>query len=227
MRTITDQSNRRNPAAQGACPPSGLHGQPAAGPIQICAIGAPHPLLARTLRLAEVTLCATLATSAELVELESSGLPDVFVCCPCRDSDTGMVALVRLASLRRPTVVVGPSQWRHASDVITAGAAAYLVEDSPGVAPWLPSLILAIAAHGRPAPEACTALAKLSKREREALMYISAGYTHSQTARRMGTSKTTVDTFVRRIRMKLGVGNKAELTRVAIAAEGPGDAAPV
>jgi len=56
----------------------------------------------------------------------------------------------------------------------------------------------------------------LSPREEQALDLIARGFTHAQTARRMGVSKATVDTYVERVRAKLQVRNKAELTRVAL-----------
>lgn len=62
------------------------------------------------------------------------------------------------------------------------------------------------AAAGRPA---------LSPREEEALDLIARGLTHAQAASRMGVSRATVDTYVERIRAKLHVGNKAELTQAA------------
>jgi DNA-binding CsgD family transcriptional regulator len=46
---------------------------------------------------------------------------------------------------------------------------------------------------------------------------IAAGLTHGQAARRLKLTQSTVDTYVKRIRAKLGAGNKAELTRHAIA----------
>lgn len=55
----------------------------------------------------------------------------------------------------------------------------------------------------------------LSPREEEALDLIARGLTHAQTASRMGVSRATVDTYVERIRAKLHVGNKAELTQAA------------
>ncbi|MEV3981483.1 response regulator transcription factor [Nonomuraea sp. NPDC049758] len=57
---------------------------------------------------------------------------------------------------------------------------------------------------------------RLSAREEETLSYIAQGFTHAQVGRRMGVSKATVDTYVERIRAKLQVGNKAELTRAAL-----------
>ena len=56
----------------------------------------------------------------------------------------------------------------------------------------------------------------LSKREEQVLRQISRGLTHMQIATRLGISPHTVDTYVKRIRAKLGVGNKAELTRAAL-----------
>jgi DNA-binding NarL/FixJ family response regulator len=56
----------------------------------------------------------------------------------------------------------------------------------------------------------------LSSREEQVLQQIARGLTHGQIAMRLGISRYTVDTYIRRIRAKLGVGNKAELTRAAI-----------
>ncbi|WP_409493577.1 helix-turn-helix transcriptional regulator [Amycolatopsis sp. cmx-11-12] len=56
----------------------------------------------------------------------------------------------------------------------------------------------------------------LSEREQQVLFQISRGLTHGQIATRLGISPHTVDTYVKRIRAKLGVGNKAELTRAAL-----------
>lgn len=56
----------------------------------------------------------------------------------------------------------------------------------------------------------------LSRREEQVLRQIARGLTHMQIATRLGISPHTVDTYVKRIRAKLGVGNKAELTRAAL-----------
>ena len=66
------------------------------------------------------------------------------------------------------------------------------------------------ATAGKPAPQ-------LSPRETETLRLIASGLTHSQIATRIGVTKATVDTYVERIRAKLQVGNKADLTRAALA----------
>jgi len=64
--------------------------------------------------------------------------------------------------------------------------------------------------------DAVRAKSNLSGREAQVLQYIASGYTHGQVARRLGISPHTVDTYVKRIRAKLAVGNKAELTCVAV-----------
>ena len=68
---------------------------------------------------------------------------------------------------------------------------------------------------GRPAPPAARGAA-LSDRERSTLRLVATGLTHRQVARRLNLTPATVDTYVKRIRAKLGVGNKADLTRAAV-----------
>jgi DNA-binding NarL/FixJ family response regulator len=63
---------------------------------------------------------------------------------------------------------------------------------------------------------AAPAAPPLSEREEQVLRQIAHGLTHAQIATRLGISPHTVDTYVKRIRAKLGVGNKAELTRAAL-----------
>jgi DNA-binding NarL/FixJ family response regulator len=75
----------------------------------------------------------------------------------------------------------------------------------------------------------------LSAREDQVLQYIARGYTHYQIARRLGISQHTVNTYVKRIREKLDVGNKADLTRAAMLRlffqfktdQSPGDMCPL
>ncbi|WP_434742240.1 helix-turn-helix transcriptional regulator [Micromonospora sp. SH-82] len=56
----------------------------------------------------------------------------------------------------------------------------------------------------------------LAPREAQTLALIAGGLTHAQTARRLGITEATVNTYLTRIRTKLDAGNKAELTRQAI-----------
>ncbi|MCT4357657.1 LuxR C-terminal-related transcriptional regulator [Streptomyces sp. Je 1-79] len=67
-------------------------------------------------------------------------------------------------------------------------------------------------------PVARQGVATLSPREREVLRHLVEGCTHDQAARRIGISQHTVDTYVKRIRSKLGAHNKAQLVRAALTA---------
>ncbi|MEU3721286.1 helix-turn-helix transcriptional regulator [Streptomyces sp. NPDC031705] len=66
----------------------------------------------------------------------------------------------------------------------------------------------------------------LSARERETLLLVADGLTRNQAARRIGISPHTVDTYLKRIRAKLGLGNKAELARAAERYRHDGDRRP-
>ena len=81
-------------------------------------------------------------------------------------------------------------------------------DEAPGTPTALPSM-----GHSQPSTVGRPALAP---REQEVLQHISQGRTYLQTARRMGVTGHTVDTYLRRIRSKHGIGTKAELTRLAI-----------
>jgi DNA-binding NarL/FixJ family response regulator len=65
-------------------------------------------------------------------------------------------------------------------------------------------------------PRVAAAPPILGRRETETLRWLASGLTHGEIARRMGLTETTVSTYVKRIRIKLDVRNKAELTRIAI-----------
>jgi DNA-binding NarL/FixJ family response regulator len=56
----------------------------------------------------------------------------------------------------------------------------------------------------------------LTPRERDVLVMVAQGLTHKQIGTKLSLSKSTVDTYVHRVRQKVGSGNKADLTRLAI-----------
>jgi DNA-binding NarL/FixJ family response regulator len=60
------------------------------------------------------------------------------------------------------------------------------------------------------------ASASLSEREEQVLHHVARGLTHGQIATRLGLTRHTIDTYVKRIRAKLQIGNKAELTQMAV-----------
>ena len=57
----------------------------------------------------------------------------------------------------------------------------------------------------------------LSDRERQVLGLLAEGHTYQSIAQRMQISPHTVDTYLRRIRAKTGVRNRAHLLHLAIA----------
>jgi DNA-binding CsgD family transcriptional regulator len=64
----------------------------------------------------------------------------------------------------------------------------------------------------------------LSEREREVLTHFAHGLTYRQIARRMGITASTVDTYLRRVRVKSGATSSAELVRLAVTLEDEPDA---
>ena len=66
---------------------------------------------------------------------------------------------------------------------------------------------------GHPASDAS---APLSERERQVIWLISRGHTIQRIARMLAISPHTVDTYIKRVRAKLGLGNKAELACAAL-----------
>jgi DNA-binding NarL/FixJ family response regulator len=151
--------------------------------------------------------------------------PDVLVCF-ADDTHDGLTQLIHGVAGRWFTVVVAARDWPYLHSIIRAGADAYLVRRNPEDCEALVAMITAAVPAQPAVPERGTLLDTLSQREREALGYVAAGYTHQQTATRMRVTKSTVDTFIGRIRTKLGVGNKAELAALALLpqAQDPGQA---
>lgn len=142
------------------------------------------------------------------------------------------LSAAEIASVTRhcPVLVISASACRD--DVLAAirsGANGYLTKNSSceayvgavrtvmakgfHISSQLADIVECEVWRSRPTPSAKIALAP---REREALSYIAQGFTQAQAATRMGVSPATIDTYIKRIREKLGPGNKAELTRRAI-----------
>jgi len=64
--------------------------------------------------------------------------------------------------------------------------------------------------------EAEEALARLSARERQVLVLLAHGHTHSQMAEQLGISVKTVETHRARLSEKLGLKSRADLVRLAL-----------
>ncbi|MEV0134991.1 helix-turn-helix transcriptional regulator [Dactylosporangium sp. NPDC050688] len=118
--------------------------------------------------------------------------------------------------------VVGPG-----ADVAgLLGAGALVVVPAGEVASELPVGLEAAAAGAVYVAPGCTgtlrsalnleAAETLTQRELETLRWVAAGCTHREVAERMRVAEATVNTYLKRLRSKLNVTNKAELTRVAL-----------
>lgn len=167
-----------------------------------------------------------LSTASPVALLESAQVADVVLLDLYHSNDEPCLSIV--AQLRTVMKVLVISASARPSDVlgaVRAGASGYVTKLADPE--MLVSAVRTVAAGGfalssqladilssqLSAPEP---VSTLSPREAQALTLIAKGFTHAQTATRMGVSKATVDTYVERIRAKLQVGNKADLTRAAL-----------
>jgi DNA-binding NarL/FixJ family response regulator len=201
-----------------------------------------HPLVRRGLEsvLAEVPdieVSLSAGSPEELTAGPAAGRepPDVVLLDLYLRDDTPCLSLIgRLRALMKVLVISASGRPADVVGAVRAGASGYLTKLSETAA--LVAAIRTVTRGGfalsseladilqaelaRPAAGRAKAPSReaglLSPREREALDLIARGFTHSQAASRMGVSKATVDTYVERIRAKLQVGNKAELTRAAL-----------
>jgi DNA-binding NarL/FixJ family response regulator len=137
-------------------------------------------------------------------EIPSSSA-DVYLMDTCALQVLGKQALhyVGAATEHCAVLILTPTRDFPAADYLEAGAIGCISKQEDADA-----LVQAIRGVAR-------AGASLSERETQVLRYIASGFTHGQAASRLGISPHTVDTYVKRIRAKLSVGNKAELTRAA------------
>ncbi|MEV6536989.1 response regulator transcription factor [Streptomyces sp. NPDC051639] len=189
-----------------------------------------HSLVRRGLAslLSGLPLAELIAVVAEPSELNRVlPRPDVVVLGPPPGSERSLeVAVDHLAGLGKVLVVAdftrplvttalragafgcvtresGDDELVEALTTVARGG----VHISPALAPRLRAELRA---------PSMAAPAVLARREVETLRWLAAGMTHRQIARRMDLTEATVSTYVKRIRNKLGVGNKADLTRKAI-----------
>jgi DNA-binding NarL/FixJ family response regulator len=162
---------------------------------------------------------------------EATGVPvDVSIVDPDALEPDRIEPHIAAVSQRNGVLVLAGPRWRSAADRFRRAGAALVVdrtEDLGAVADAVRAVARAGAA-GAAAVDGAVAAGRpqsLSQREEQVLRHISRGLTHGQVARRLGISQHTVDTYVKRIRLKLGLGNKAQLARAALLGAAP-DAEP-
>jgi DNA-binding NarL/FixJ family response regulator len=177
----------------------------------------------------DLTVCADAADAADLPRRADGQIDADVILLDLYQAD-GRPALPTIAELstQRPVLVLSASRSPAvALAAVRAGAAGFLTKAADEAAyatairsvaagtfylsAQLADLIQAATMRATAGPQDT-----LSPREQEALGFIACGFTHQQTATRMGVSKGTIDTYVARIRTKLQLGNKAELTLAAL-----------
>ncbi|MGI5239057.1 response regulator transcription factor [Dactylosporangium sp. CA-139066] len=155
----------------------------------------------------------------------SNWLADVIIIDPDTLNPSGKLEYIATAARSTSVVVLLPVPCRDVTPYLGVGASA-VVSKRERTETLLNAVRLATSRTGEPEPATDSDAAGnqvLSTRESQVLRGISRGLTHGQVATRLGISRHTVDTYVKRIRAKLGVGNKAELTRAALLGGSPLD----
>ena len=181
-------------------------------------------------RLAAAVAGVTVAASVGSVEdLDQLGAAyDVVVLdVPMQDDGLSLKTVMRMAEFSRPLVV---SSWDRPPSllaVVRAGACGCVTRQSSHQS--VACALSVVAAGGFYLCEQLVDRFRLelsrppradphglAPREVETLQWIARGLTHRQIATRMGLTQATVNTYAKRIRAKLKVNNRSELTRIAI-----------
>lgn len=172
------------------------------------------------------------AATAEPAQLQSRCKPgerlDVIVYgAPPQNARSLTETVGALAACGRVLIIADFAGWQLVTDALRAGAFGCVSRQADedellravetvaqGGLHVAPSLATRL--HTELRHPASTARPTLARREMEALRLLASGLTHSQIGRRMNLTEATVSTYIKRIRNKLNVGNKADLTRKAI-----------
>jgi DNA-binding NarL/FixJ family response regulator len=151
-------------------------------------------------------------------------LTDVFVLDPPALRDTTVAEFVAEVAAAAPVVVLAENTDQDSTGEFLRAGAAGVVDRCAPVNVVIEALRTVAGGHRfvgdcgpadtthRPDDES----GELSPRELQVITQIARGLTHAQVARVLGISRHTVDTYVKRVRFKLQLGNKAELTRAAV-----------
>lgn len=183
---------------------------------------------------ARVQVTAAVGTAGELAAVVADAAPDVVVCDLYHDGEQACLdAVAALAAAQRTLVISASGRPADVIGAIRAGAAGYITKHADpallvsavetaaaggfALSPQLADILHADLGSGaQTGHRQNRGVPQLSPREEQALSLIADGFTHAQVATRMGVTRKTVETYVERIRVKLQVGNKAELTRAAL-----------
>lgn len=182
----------------------------------------------------EMTVVCSVGSVPELASELPADVPiDVIILDLYLDGQPpALAAITELSATTRVLIMSASGKPTDVVSAVRAGASGYLTKLSDReliistveavaaggflLSAELADIIQVELTHQPPSPRSETSHIPLSPREEETLGWIAKGFTHAQIATRMGIRKATVDTYVERIRAKLQVGNKAELTRAAL-----------
>lgn len=170
----------------------------------------------------------------ETLRLAKALLPDVVTLDLTMPGGSGLRAIEKLRSAVpsvRIVVLTMHEDPAYVRSALAAGAAGFLVKsaaDSALIAAIHavergrqfievqdPEVMRALMAPGRAAPETPAPIAMLSEREREVWVLLAQGHTNQAIADRLGLSVKTIESYRARLMQKLGLTNRAELTRLA------------
>lgn len=172
----------------------------------------------------DMEVVATAANGRDAVTLCKAWKPDIAVLDVSMPQLNGIEATTEIAELLPSCRVVGLSALAdplYARQMRKAGAYAYVLKQRSGAE--LVDVLRRVASGRHWFPdldEFAEAPKSLSKRERQVLDMIAKGRKISEIAETMEISVKTVDTYRRRMLVKLGFANQSELTRYAIALAG-------
>jgi DNA-binding NarL/FixJ family response regulator len=180
-----------------------------------------------------LTVAASVASVEDLVQL-GAAFDVVVMDVPNQEDGLSLKIITQVAELSRPLVVSSWDRPPSLMAVVRAGACGCVTRQSSHQT--VACALSVVAAGGF---YLCEQLVErfhlelnrppradphgLAPREVETLQWIARGLTHRQIATRMGLTQATVNTYAKRIRAKLKVSNKAELTRIAMDLGHPGE----
>ena len=171
----------------------------------------------------------------EAIRLAKALRPDVVTLDLTMPGGSGLGAIEKLRAAApsvRIVVLTMHEDPAYVRSALAAGASGYLVKSAADSA--LIAAIRAVArgrifievqdreatralmTPGRSAPEEAAPIATLSEREREVWVLLAQGHTNQAVADRLGLSVKTIESYRARLMQKLGLTNRAELTRLAI-----------
>ena len=172
----------------------------------------------------DITVVGERENSAEIVEVVSALNCDVLLMdltMPGGSGLAGLNALQKAGSEVRTLILTVHTDATYLQQALGAGAAGYLTKRSSASA--LLAAVRATAAGQsciEPGTNALSpeqdALRRLSKREREVLRLVALGYTNQEAAVELDISTKSVEGYRRRMVLKIGAANRADIVRFAL-----------